>query len=95
MTVNEERTTITVQVQPNTSQNKVARFENGVYYLGIAAPPVKGKANQELTKFLSNILGVSKSQMGIEKGLTGKRKVIVIQGLTQNQVKGQLERLSR
>ncbi len=95
MMVNEEQATITVQVQPNASQNKVARFEGGIYYLRIAASPVKGKAHQALTRFLSDILGVGKSKLDIKRGLTARRKVIVIQGLTQTQVNGQLERLIR
>jgi len=89
--VKEEHATITVQVQPNASQNKITRFEQGVWYLKIAAPPIKGRANQELLKFLSDILGVSKSSLTIEKGMTSKRKLIAIQGLSQNQVMRQLE----
>ncbi|MFC2052162.1 DUF167 domain-containing protein [Chloroflexota bacterium] len=92
--VKEEQARIVVQVQPNASQNKVARFEGGVWHLRIAAPPVKGKANQELIKFLGNILGISKGSLTIEKGMTSKRKIIVINGLTQNQVAGQLEKLA-
>ncbi len=82
---------IMVQVQPNASQNKVVRFRGGVLHLKIAAPPIKGKANQELLKFLSDTLGVSKSSLTIEKGMTSKRKLIAIQGLSQNQVMRQLE----
>ena len=82
----EEQATIVVQVQPNASQNRVGRFEDGILHLRIAAPPVKGKANQELVKFLSGILGVSKSSITIEKGMTSKRKVIAVTGLTQGQV---------
>jgi len=89
--VKEEHATITVQVQPNASQNKITRFEQGVWYLRIAAPPIKGRANQELLKFLSDILGVIKSSLTIEKGMTTKRKLIAIQGLSQNQVTRQLE----
>ena len=91
--VKEEQATIMVQVQPNASQNKVARFGKGVLYLRIAAPPTKGKANQELIKFLSDILGIGKDNLTIAKGMTGKRKVIVIKGLMQNQVMGQLRKL--
>ena len=87
----EEHATITVQVQPNASQSKITRFEQGVWYLKIAAPPIKGRANQELLKFLSDTLGVSKSSLTIEKGMTSKRKLIAIQGLSQNQVTRQLE----
>jgi len=89
--VKEEHAAITVQVQPNASQNKITRFEQGVWYLRIAAPPIKGRANQELLKFLSDILGVSKSSLTIEKGMTSKRKLISIRGLSQNQVMRQLE----
>ena len=82
--------TIAVQVQPNASQNRIIRFEDGVLHLRVAAPPVKGKANQELLKFLSRILAVGKSNLAIEKGDTSKRKIIVIKGLTQSQI---IERL--
>ncbi len=87
----EEKATIEVQVQPNASQNKVVRLDNGVWHLKIAAPPVKGKANQELSKFLSDILGVSQSRLKIVKGATSKRKVIVIAGLTTDQATGKLK----
>ena len=89
----EEPATITVQVQPNASENKVTRFEASVLHLRIAAPPVKGKANQELIKFLSGILGVGKSNLAIAQGITSKRKVILINGLGQNQVAEQLKKL--
>ena len=89
----EEKATIVVQVQPNAGRNKITRFEDGVWHLKIAAPPVKGKANQELLKFLSDILGVSKANIAIEKGMTRRRKVIAIQKTTLNQVRQQLEKL--
>ncbi|MFC2022321.1 DUF167 domain-containing protein [Chloroflexota bacterium] len=82
----EEQAKIVVQVQPNASQNRVARFEDGVLHLRIAAPPVKGKANRELIAFLSDILGVPKSNLTIEKGMTSKRKIVAIEGLAQQQV---------
>ena len=82
---------ITVQVQPKSSQNRVTRFEDGIVYVKIAAPPVKGKANQELIKYLSGILGVSKSSINIEKGETSKKKLVSIQGLTQDEINGIIE----
>ncbi|MFC2011008.1 DUF167 domain-containing protein [Chloroflexota bacterium] len=88
----EEQAKIVVQVQPNASQNKLTSLKDGVWHLRIAAPPVKGKANQELLKFLSGILGIGKDNLTITKGMTGKRKVIVIKGLAQNKVIEQLEK---
>ncbi len=56
----------------------------------VAAPPVRGKANKELIDFLSQLLGISKSSIAIEKGLTSRKKVIAVKGLSQTQI---LERL--
>ncbi|MBI4181216.1 MAG: DUF167 domain-containing protein [Chloroflexi bacterium] len=86
----EEPVTITVRVQPNARQNKVTGFKDGVWQLTIAAPPVKGKANQGLIKFLSDILGVAKSNLAIEKGMASKRKTIAVNGLTRSQAMKQL-----
>ncbi|MFC1847331.1 DUF167 domain-containing protein [Chloroflexota bacterium] len=88
--VQEEQTKIVVQVRPNASHNGIVRFEDGILYLRVAAPPIKGKANEELLRFLSSILEVSKGKLTIEKGITGRRKIIVIRGLTQEQVMEQL-----
>lgn len=77
---------IVVRVQPNAERNEVLGFKDDVLRMKIAAPPVKGKANQELITFLSDILGVRKSNLAIEKGITGRRKVISITGLTQTQI---------
>ena len=91
--VKEEPALIVVQVQPNASQNKILRFQDSVWHLKVAAPPVKGIANRELLRFLSDILGVGKGNLTIEKGITSKRKVIAIDGLGQSQVTAQLEEL--
>ncbi len=84
--VEKEQAKIIVVVQPNASQNELLGFKDGVLHVRIAAPPIKGKANRELISFLSDVLGVSRNKLTIEKGMTGKRKVIDISGLTQSQV---------
>lgn len=90
--VEKEQAKIIVRVQPNASQSEMLGFKDGVLHVRIAAPPIKGKANRELIKFLSDFFGVSKSNLIIKKGATGKRKVIYISGLTQNQVRERSQR---
>lgn len=82
-----EKVEIWVQVHPNARRNEVQGEKDGVWHLKIAAPPVKGRANQELINFLSDVLQVSKSNLAIEKGLSSRRKLIDIRGLAQEQVK--------
>ena len=57
----------------------------------ISRPPTKGKANQELLRFMSDILGVRRVYLTIEKGIIGKKKTIAIKGLLQHQVTIKLE----
>ena len=90
-----ERTLITVQVQPGASRNQVTRYADGVLHVRIAAPPVRGKANRELIAFLSDVLGVSRSSISIEKGHTSRRKVIAVEDMEQGEVMERIEGLER
>lgn len=82
----EQPARISVRVQPNAKRTELVGFDDGVLHLKIAAPPVKGKANAALLAFLSDILGVSKSRLSIAKGATSRSKVIVIDGMSQEEV---------
>jgi uncharacterized protein (TIGR00251 family) len=79
-------------VQPNASQNEVSGFRNNVLYVRVAAPPTKGRANEELAKFLSGLFGVRKRDITIEKGLTSKNKIVAVEGPQQEQVLKSLEK---
>ena len=87
-----EQIIIMVRVQPNASKSEVTDFRDGVLKVSIAAPPVKGKANQELIKFLSALLGVSKSDLDIVRGATSKMKTVVVRGQGQNTAQAILEK---
>ena len=82
---------ISVRVHPSAARNEVLGFTGGVWQVRVSAPPVKGKANKELISFLSRLLGVSKSRIGIIRGHTTKDKVIAISGLSQEDI---MKRLS-
>jgi uncharacterized protein (TIGR00251 family) len=75
-----------LRVYPNADRNEVKGFTDGVLQVRVAAPPVKGKANRELTAFLSQILGISRSSLTIVKGHTSHNKVIAIDGLSQAEI---------
>lgn len=83
---------IVVKVQPNATQNEVVRFADGVLYVKVAAPPVRGKVNAELINLLSRELRVAKSSIRIEKGLTSRMKLIVLEGVSQVYVVNRLSK---
>ena len=82
----DETASVSILVQPNAGRNEVVGFEDGALRVKIAAPPVKGRANRELVDFLSKRLGVSKGSITIEKGLTSRKKLIAIEGLSQDEI---------
>lgn len=75
-----------LRVHPNAGRSEVIGFSDGVLQIRVAAPPVKGKANKELTAFLSQALGVNQSSLTIVKGHTSRNKVIAIDGLNQEDI---------
>ena len=85
MPASESEAKIAVRVYPNAARNEVVGFKDGVLGVRVSAPPVKGKANDELIAFLSKVLGVSKSRIGITTGHTARNKVIAIDGLSQEE----------
>lgn len=86
MSDSKETVRISLRVQPNAARNEVAGFTDDVLQVRVAAPPVKGKANQELIAFLSRLLNLSKSRVTILKGHTARNKVIAIGGLSREEV---------
>jgi uncharacterized protein (TIGR00251 family) len=84
--MSQQPATITLHVQPNAKRNEVLKLEDGVLHVKIAAPPVKGKANKELIDFLSNLLGVGKGAITIDKGFTSRTKVVAITGLDHESI---------
>ena len=83
---------IAVQGHPGAKRNEVVRFEEGVWHIKIAAPPTEGKANKGLIEFLSEVLDISKSRINIDKGATGHRKLIELDGIAKEAAEERLRK---
>ena len=83
---------IRVEAQPNARQNAIVGYQDGVLKLRVAAPPVGGKANEALLRFLAELLGTPKSDLSVEKGLISRHKTVAVRGLTQEEVDRRLAR---
>jgi hypothetical protein len=83
---------IAVQGLPGAKRNEVVRFEAGVWHIKIAAPATEGKANKELIEFLSEVLDISKSRISIDKGSTGRRKLIEVGGVAKEAAEERLRK---
>lgn len=70
------------QLQPRSSRDAIAGIHNGRLKIQITAPPVDGKANEHLLRFIAKAAGVAKSQVSLESGHTGKLKTLLLAGVT-------------
>jgi uncharacterized protein len=88
--MSDTQTKISVKVQPNAGKNEVVGLVNGVWKIKIAAPPDKGKANNELIELLSDLLGQRKDTISIIRGQTSHNKLVTIGGLTAPEIESRL-----
>ncbi|HVP79098.1 MAG TPA: DUF167 domain-containing protein [Thermodesulfobacteriota bacterium] len=69
-----------VYLQPKCSKNElVGLYRDGVK-VKVTAPPVEGKANEALIRFLAKELGISPSRIEIIRGLHSREKTLRISG---------------
>jgi uncharacterized protein (TIGR00251 family) len=70
---------LAIRVTPRASRNEIVEvLADGTVKIRLTAPPVEGKANEALLKFLSEILDVSPAKIEIVAGATGKDKLVSI-----------------
>ena len=78
--------TFSVKVVARASKNQIVGREGDAVKVRLKAPPVDGKANEALVKFLAETLGVTRSQIEIVAGHASRHKVVRIEGVTVNQL---------
>ena len=69
--------TFNIRVTPHAKQNKVVE-SNGVLRVYTTVAPENGRANSAVIELLSDYLDVPKSRIKIQKGLTGRDKVVSV-----------------
>jgi uncharacterized protein (TIGR00251 family) len=79
-------TRLEVYIQPWASKSEVAGMHDGVIKIRIAAPAIENAANKALVDFVAEALGVSKRSVRIVLGLASRRKVLEIDGVTEQEL---------
>lgn len=72
----------TAKIVPGSSRTSLAGILNGMLKVKVAAPPEKGKANQNLVEFLADQLNIKKKDIKILTGQTSPIKQIQISGIS-------------
>ena len=82
--------TFSVRVQPRASQSGIVGEMDGALKLRVAAPPVDGAANEELTRWLAKFFGVPRAQVTIISGEAAKQKIVRVSGVAPANAKEKL-----
>ena len=80
-----------VKLQPKASKTAIIGELDGALKISVNAPPVDGKANEALVKFIAQLLKVARSSVTIAAGASSRNKVIRVEGVTADQVSWRLK----
>jgi uncharacterized protein (TIGR00251 family) len=82
---------LSVQVVPRASRSEIVGEHDGSLRVRIAAPPVDGAANEELTRVLAKAFKVPRAAVKLVAGQSGRLKQVRIAGVKLEMVKLLLE----
>ena len=67
---------LNLRVQPRARRDELAGPHGASFRVRITAPPVDGKANDHLTRFIAKAFGVTRGDVTLEAGDTSREKRI-------------------
>ena len=79
-----------VRVQPRSAADALGGVRDGALVVRLTAPPVEGRANAALARFLGRALHVPPSAIEVVRGATGRDKLVRVAGLTTGTVRALL-----
>jgi len=74
---------LTLHVQPGAKRTEFAGQHGDAVKIRLAAPPVDGKANVELLRFLADAFGVPLRDVALVRGDSSRQKVVRIEAPTR------------
>jgi uncharacterized protein (TIGR00251 family) len=75
---NGEVLTLTLHIQPGAKRSEVVGLHGDALKIRLAAPPVEGRANEALLKFIAESFGVPLRQVELKQGGQSRHKVVTV-----------------
>jgi len=70
--------TLECRVTPRAGRNAIKYIKNGILMIALKSPPIEGKANEDLIKYMAKILSIRKSDIIIKSGIHSRNKILLI-----------------
>lgn len=71
---------LTLHVQPGAKRSEIAGLHGDALKIRLAAPPVEGRANEALLKFIANLFSVPLRNTELRQGGQSRHKVVAVTG---------------
>jgi uncharacterized protein (TIGR00251 family) len=75
---NGEEIILNLHVQPGAKRSELAGLHGEALKIRLAAPPVEGRANKVLLKFIAKLFDVPLRQVELKKGEKSRDKIILV-----------------
>jgi uncharacterized protein (TIGR00251 family) len=75
-----------LKVLPRSSRCEIIGPHGDALKIKVAAPPLEGRANDEIIEFLAHTLGIKKSQVVIVAGHASRQKTVAIAGCNRQEL---------
>ena len=86
-----EGATLPLRVQPKAKRNAVLGEQAGALKVSVTAPPEDGRANEAVLALLREEYKLQRSQVALLSGQTNRNKVILVRGVTPQQLAALIE----
>jgi uncharacterized protein len=70
---------LTLHVQPGAKRDEIVGLHGEALKIKLAAPPIEGRANEALMKFIAKLFDVPLRQVELKSGEQSRHKVILVQ----------------
>lgn len=75
-----ECVTLTLHVQPGAKRSEVAGLHGDALKIRLAAPPIEGRANEALLRFIAKCFNVPLNSIELLRGAQSRHKTVRVTG---------------
>lgn len=75
-----ENITLTLHVQPGAKQTTIAGLHGDALKIRLAAPPIEGRANEALLRFIADFFKVPLRDVALKQGGQSRHKRVEVRG---------------